>query len=366
MPRTRALVAACLATVLGVGLAPAASAQDASQKRDQVRRQRQAVQRELDAAKASDAKLEAEVERLNGAVRRQQNRVDDARRAAAVAAVRVGEAERELAAIEARARAARAALVANAVDVYMGGTSDEASLLAGASDPNDSARRRMYLQVFQTRGQDVIDELRAAKKDQIAAKAALDRARADATNRAAAEDRQAALLGDARAAQVGAREALQARIAKLQDHSRQLAAQEAQIQALLQRASRSNGPVSNIGLIWPVRGPVTSEYGSRWGSFHSGIDIAPPAGTPIRAAKSGTVVFSGYNGGYGNFVLIDHGGGVATAYAHMATVSMSQGQSVTQGQTVGTVGSTGNSTGPHLHFEVRINGAARNPRSYLP
>jgi murein DD-endopeptidase MepM/ murein hydrolase activator NlpD len=120
-------------------------------------------------------------------------------------------------------------------------------------------------------------------------------------------------------------------------------------------------------MIWPVRGIVTSEFGSRWGSFHPGIDIAAPEGTPIAAAKSGVVVFAGWNdGGYGNFVVLDNGGGVGTAYAHQSRIAVSEGQHVSQGQTLGYVGTTGNSTGDHLHFEVRINGQVQNPRSYLP
>jgi len=117
--------------------------------------------------------------------------------------------------------------------------------------------------------------------------------------------------------------------------------------------------------MWPVNGTVTSEFGPRWGSFHPGLDIADPAGTPIAASKAGVVVFAGSNGGYGLFVIIDHGGGFATAYAHQSRLGVSQGQQVSQGQTIGYVGSTGFSTGNHVHFEIRVNGTAQNPRSYL-
>ena len=99
--------------------------------------------------------------------------------------------------------------------------------------------------------------------------------------------------------------------------------------------------------------------------MHLGIDIAAPDGTPIVAAKSGTVVSAGWGGGYGNVVVIDHGGGFATAYAHQSKLAVSVGQDVTQGQLIGYVGSTGTSTGNHLHFECRLNGVAQNPRGFL-
>ncbi|MHB8659506.1 MAG: murein hydrolase activator EnvC family protein [Solirubrobacteraceae bacterium] len=122
---------------------------------------------------------------------------------------------------------------------------------------------------------------------------------------------------------------------------------------------------SSAGLIWPVSGPITSPFGMRWGSLHPGIDIGVPMGTPIKAAAAGTVIVAAYSGGYGNLVVIDHGNGLATAYAHQSQIAVSVGQRVTQGQVIGYVGSTGFSTGPHLHFEVRVNGSPVDPMGYL-
>jgi murein DD-endopeptidase MepM/ murein hydrolase activator NlpD len=122
----------------------------------------------------------------------------------------------------------------------------------------------------------------------------------------------------------------------------------------------------------PVVGVVTSEFGYRrdpvYGGtgFHAGIDFAVPTGTPVRAAASGEVIFSGWNSyGYGNFVMIDHGGGVVTCYAHNSGLAVSVGQSVDRGQVIAYAGSTGKSTGPHCHFEVRVKGVAQNPRNWL-
>ena len=99
--------------------------------------------------------------------------------------------------------------------------------------------------------------------------------------------------------------------------------------------------------------------------MHEGIDIGAGSGTPIRAAAAGTVIHAGWLGGYGNLVVIDHGGGVATAYGHQSSIAAGSGAFVAQGQVIGYVGSTGNSTGPHLHFEVRVNGAPQDPLGYL-
>jgi murein DD-endopeptidase MepM/ murein hydrolase activator NlpD len=122
---------------------------------------------------------------------------------------------------------------------------------------------------------------------------------------------------------------------------------------------------SASGFIWPVNGPVVSGFGMRWGRMHEGIDIAAASGTPIRAAAAGRVVYAGWMSGYGNLVAIDHGGGVSTAYAHQSSMAVGNGQLVSQGQTIGYVGCTGHCFGPHLHFEVRINGAPVDPLGYL-
>ena len=145
-----------------------------------------------------------------------------------------------------------------------------------------------------------------------------------------------------------------------------LAAEDAGIRGQLAAAQgATDSTPSSQGLIWPVSGPVTSPFGYRWGRLHAGIDIGVPYGTPIHAAASGTVVLAGWTGGYGNYTCIDHGGGMATCYAHQSSYAVSSGASVAQGQVIGYVGSTGHSFGAHLHFEVRINGTPVDPLGYL-
>ena len=156
--------------------------------------------------------------------------------------------------------------------------------------------------------------------------------------------------------------------AALAAQSSELAAQIQAAQLSPERASAGlvvDATQAASGFIWPVSGAVVSPFGMRWGRMHEGIDIAAGSGTPIAAAASGTVISVGYMGGYGNLVVVDHGGGLATAYAHLSGYAVGSGQSVSQGQVVGYVGCTGHCYGPHLHFEVRVNGAAVDPLGYL-
>jgi murein DD-endopeptidase MepM/ murein hydrolase activator NlpD len=151
-------------------------------------------------------------------------------------------------------------------------------------------------------------------------------------------------------------------VAGLEQASRDLAAK---ILAAQGGTAYSTSGVSPSGLIWPVSGYVTSSFGWRWGRMHEGIDIGAPTGAPIAAAASGVVIYAGWMSGYGNLVVVDHGGGFATAYAHMSAIASSPGQNVAQGQLLGYVGCTGHCFGSHLHFEVRVNGSPVDPLGYL-
>jgi murein DD-endopeptidase MepM/ murein hydrolase activator NlpD len=199
----------------------------------------------------------------------------------------------------------------------------------------------------------------------IAARAAEQRAEHDrllASQRslsAARSDKQQTLED----VQVNERE-LRHEIDGLQAASRALASR---IQSL--QASSSAGPVDSTvsasGFIWPVSGPVTSNFGWRWGRMHEGIDIAAPSGAPVVAAAAGQGIYAAWMSGYGNLVVVDHGGGLATAYAHLSAYGTGTGASVAQGQTIGYIGCTGHCFGSHLHFEVRVNGSPVDPLGYL-
>jgi len=156
-------------------------------------------------------------------------------------------------------------------------------------------------------------------------------------------------------------------LAEIDDLEAQSAALAAQIRAAQEQDSSSAAPaVSGSGqLSWPVSGPVTSGFGVRWGRMHEGIDIAVGQGTPVHAAAAGTVIYAGWMDGYGNLVVVDHGNGLSTAYGHNSMLASSVGQAVTAGQVIAYSGSTGHSTGPHVHFEVRVNGSPVDPLGYL-
>jgi len=138
--------------------------------------------------------------------------------------------------------------------------------------------------------------------------------------------------------------------------------------AIVVRGTREPPPREGTGrLIHPLRsGRLTSTFGMRWGRMHNGIDLAAPRGTRVIAADGGTVTFSGYRGAMGNLIIINHGGGIETYYAHLNRRHVSRGDRVFQGQHIGDVGSTGRSTGPHLHFEVHVNGRPQNPFNFIP
>ena len=161
------------------------------------------------------------------------------------------------------------------------------------------------------------------------------------------------------------RESTLAEIDALEDQSAALAARirEAQQRAATQAAV--GAPAGTGALAWPVSGPVTSGFGVRWGRMHEGIDIGVGEGTPVQAAAAGVVIYAGWMSGYGNLVVIDHGNGLSTAYAHNSSLVVGVGRSVAGGEVVSYSGNTGNSTGPHVHFEVRVNGAAVDPLGYL-
>ena len=378
--RVRSLTVVLLVATSFATLSPTVTAADLAQRRAATASQLARVQAELRSNLTSDAQVQALASRTQSALATQQVRVDGARAAEAFATDQVAQADAQLAALARRTASAHRRLVKTAVDAYTNSGSITGGGIAQVLSTSvaDYGARQAYLSATSAGVQDAIDAYRldeASLQEARVTLVAAEQTAAGVTRAAVAEE---ARLADAEAAQRAAQVGLVARITDLRQESSDLSGQQAQITSLIQAqaaadaaASRqrgsqvSNGPVSDAGLIWPIHGVVTSEYGPRWGGFHPGIDIAASYGTPIEASKSGVVVYAGYDGGYGNYVCIDHGGGLSTCYAHQSQIAVSDGESVGQGQVIGYEGSTGDSTGPHVHFEVRINGATQNPRDYL-
>ena len=334
------------------------------------------------------ADLDAEVAALSAAVAQARAEVAAGQAALDAAAAELTRAQARYESTRRRLNQASATLRDRAVAAYVGSTNvssiieafvevedlggfsaSTAYLRAVLDAQADEVERHRVLADAQ---RDVAEALDAAKAEAVARRdelierqATLEAgrsSRATAAAGAAVEAaREAELLDDARAH----RATYEARIASLQAESDSIA-------AFLRRLQTDHDFGGDGSLINPLpSGRLTSTYGPRrhpiYGTTrtHTGIDLAAPTGTPIIAAAAGLVVWSGYRGGYGNTVIIDHGGSMATLYAHQSSLSVAEGSVVAVGDTVGLVGSTGYSTGPHLHFEVRIDGNPVDPMPYL-
>jgi len=285
-----------------------------------------------------------------------------------------------------RARAklvlARGALADRLVELYKADQPDALTVVLEADGFDDLLERTEFLELISDQDREIVERVRALKartEREEARLADLEQARQEAAEIvlsrrdeiAASRDRLAAAQGELVSVRNNRRGALgevrDSRTA-LEGDLRELEAAQARVtQQLSGMPTQPAGPIraGTGSLIWPVNGPVVSPFGQRWGRLHAGIDIAVPAGTPIRAADSGTVVLLGSVSGYGNYTCIQHGGSLSTCYAHQSGFATSQGASVSQGQVIGYVGCTGHCFGDHLHFETRVGGAPVDPFGYL-
>lgn len=374
-----ALAVALLVGSSALGVGPSA-AQSELEEREQVQAEQAAAASDLETATAQDAELEAALEALTAQVRTQEALVERTEQAVAAAEAEVLAAEQEVAQQQAEIEALRGEVQATAVEAYIEPGNDVLAQVLASEDLSEAARREALIGNVVTRQQDLLDELSGIEEDLVIAEESARLAREEVEEQREQVTQELAELEDTKAEQERVQAALDQRITDLQAEIDALEASEAELTAIINaRASTApassgggggpggsiDAPPSASGLVWPTAGPVTSPYGPRWGRLHAGIDIGAPTGTPIYAANSGTVIM-GCGGGYGNCVLVDHGGGFITLYAHQSAMYVSDGQQVSRGQNIGAVGCTGSCTGPHLHFETRINGAAQNPMNYLP
>lgn len=261
-------------------------------------------------------------------------------------------------------------------DIYINGQISYVDVLFGAKDFADLMTRMDVLKRIIKHDYDLIMKVREEKATVENTRAQLEKDKAEAE----------VLVTDAQAkrAKVEDKESEQQVLLDQAIHDRdtsermyeEIMAASQEVANMIRRshmssAGYSGAPAGAGGMIWPISGPITSEFGWRthpiFGTarFHSGLDIGGDYGMPIYAAASGTVIYAGWISGYGNAVIIDHGGGVTTLYGHNDSLNVSEGENVAQGQVIAMCGSTGNSTGPHCHFEVRENGEPVSPYGYL-
>ncbi|WP_414714962.1 murein hydrolase activator EnvC family protein [Sporomusa sp.] len=261
-------------------------------------------------------------------------------------------------------------------DIYKNGQVNYLDVLLGATDFADFTTRADLLKRVVNQDLTLVAQVKAERELVVQKRAELERdkvAIAELKQQAAAKklviesrkNEREQVLDSA----VNERDTAERAYQELMDTSRQIE----QMIRRIQSGGSANGPAGGSGaLIWPASGPITSPFGWRvhpiFGTqrYHSGIDIGADYGDSILAADSGTVIFSGWMGGYGKAVIIDHGGGISTLYAHNSELLVEEGYRVQKGQLISRCGTTGYSTGPHLHFEVRENGTPVSPMGYLP
>lgn len=262
-------------------------------------------------------------------------------------------------------------------DIYINGQINYLDVLLGAKDFSDFSSRMYLLQKIISSDLAMLEQMKRdaeeinARKEQLAAE--MKEIKATQTELETKKARVSKLREQRAQVLYKAQEEESASQA---EYDRLLAISE-NITAMLRNmeSSRGGAPAGRGGtgrFMWPCNGTITSYYGWRthpiFGTtkYHSGMDIAVDYGTPIQAADSGTVVYSGWLGGYGNCVMIDHGGGLVTLYGHNDSLTVGEGQYVDKGTVIAYAGSTGYSTGPHCHFEVRLHGELTEPLNYLP
>jgi len=281
---------------------------------------------------------------------------------------------------------ARIALADRLVQLYKADKPDVVTVVLESDGFADLLQRTEFMQRVSDQDARIIDRVRTARAEAKLTEARLDKlekrqtkvaavieARRDEVARVKGQlvdrrDSFAAVRSDKSTALASTRESRQ----HLEGDLAALERENARVQAQLAAAQNGTAPGAagpirpgSGGLVWPVNGPIVSPFGMRWGRLHAGVDIAVPAGTPIRAAQSGRVILLGWTGGYGNYTCIGHGGGLSTCYAHQSSYATSNGATVSRGQVIGSVGCTGHCFGDHLHFETRMGGAPVNPAGYL-
>ena len=384
-----------LALVLLAGLLAAApAAADIVDKKQSVDDRIATLQTRVEAAKQRESALRSEIDAVSGKIQELEREVGDVSdqlvpleheltlrelKLNRLNALYQVQAER-LGFLREQYRTALGRLNHRLVAAYESSTPDDMAVLLSSRSFSAFIDGLTYIRLVADHDRQIVDSVRTTRDEVASALARTKVARADMLKQAkivAVRVHQVRVLRDSLVASKGrladeqqrkkvALDSLSARERADAEEIDALQAVSAELAARI-RAAQANSTVrrGSGALIWPVNAPITSPYGMRWGRMHEGIDLGAAYGTPIAAAAAGTVIYAGWMEGYGNLTVIDHGGGLSTAYGHQSSIAVAVGQQVAQGQIIGNVGSTGHSTGPHLHFEVRVNGAPVDPLGYL-
>lgn len=319
-----------------------------------------AIQTQLDAKRLELTRTQDELRAVRARLARLRTRLDSARRTLAARLVELYKSDEPDIVSVVLDSDGFAELLENGAYLQRIGEQDGRIITSVRDAKLEAAAETTRLDTLERRQQQIADEIYQRRNEVARARIAVERRR-DAVDRMRAGKRDL-LRG------------VNAQAGELHEDIRGMQAQQSRIERQIQAAQNPSstasdpGPVRGGGrFVWPVSGPITSPFceSRSWESCHPGIDIGVAEGTPVHAGGSGTVIMASYNGGYGNYTCIDHGGGISTCYAHQSSIQVSVGQQVSQGQVIGLSGNTGFSTGPHMHFEVRINGAVTQPLNYL-
>jgi murein DD-endopeptidase MepM/ murein hydrolase activator NlpD len=322
--------------------------------------------------------LEGQIEAVQQRLDRAQASLDDQKAELLEVRDRLEVARDRLARLRSGLAGARRLLAERLVEIYKSDTPDALTVVLESDGFGDLLERTAFLERISDQDREITDRVRGLRdqaQDQAVELAELEQREQLAAERilrerdqiasaqgqlVASRDQLASVRADKRGALASVREHKQDALEDLAS----LEAEQARVAGALQSAP---GPVrqGSGSLIWPVNGPIVSPFGMRWGRLHAGVDIAVASGTPIRAADSGRVALMGWVGGYGNYTCIQHTASMSTCYAHQQSFATSNGASVSQGQVIGYTDCTGHCFGPHLHFEVRINGSPVDPMGYL-
>ena len=347
---------------------PAAPAQASHQSLKEIKEEMAKTRAQIAALEREDSAVESILNQVSARLAQERAELNEQRALLNKITLMIRGEERQLERLIRRADRRQAVINTRARSLYISGPTET---FVGGSTPTavlDSMTRAGMLEYVASFDRRVLEDIAELRAEAKLTREALRKEREK--QREIEEDIAERVAGVAEivATQQAAHNKLSSRIQAYRNELAALAREQERIRNLI--LSRSGGVTtggsSSYGYAWPIRGNITSPYGPRWGGFHTGIDIDCNTGNPIGASKAGRVIASEYSGGYGYMVIIDHGGGFSSLYAHMSRLDVRRGQSVSQGSRVGLCGSTGNSTGDHLHFEIRVNGNHRNPRPYLP